>query len=54
MLIKYKMEGSLDSYPKLKALYAWLQQVKDSALSNSLNFSSPPFTFEEVVSEIPE
>ena len=51
MMLSAKDAGTLESKPKLVALYTWLQTVKATALAGSITFPVVPFTFEEVVTE---
>ena len=40
-----------ESTPKLVSSYDWLNQVVLSATNGSLDFNSPPYIFEEILSE---
>jgi hypothetical protein len=51
MMLSAKDAGTLESKPKLVALYTWLQTVKATALAGSITFPSVPYSFEEVVTE---
>ena len=51
LLLQTKEANTLDSKPKLVALYSWLQTVKATAIAGSVAFPPAPHTFEEVVSE---
>ena len=52
LLLQAKEAGTIMNKPKLTAVYQWLQEVKGTALAGSITFSSSPFTFEEVLSEV--
>jgi hypothetical protein len=51
LLLQAKEAGTLESKPRLVALYTWLQTVKAAAIAGGTEFPAPPFSFEEVVSE---
>lgn len=51
ILLQTKESGTLNSYPKLVAVYSWLQEVKQIALSSTDKFPQRPFSFEEVLAE---
>lgn len=51
LMLTAKEAGTLESKPKLVALYTWLQTIKATALAGSITFPSIPYSFEEVVSE---
>ena len=51
ILLQAKESGTLESRPKLAAVYGWLQEVKQLALSSTSKFPQRPFSFEEVLAE---
>lgn len=50
-LLKVKDQNALASYPKLVAVYTWLETVQAMAVAGQTTFPPAPHTFEEVVSE---
>tara|TARA_R110000868_G_scaffold55422_3_gene172223 strand:- start:1039 stop:1506 length:468 start_codon:yes stop_codon:yes gene_type:complete len=50
-LLQVKEANALASNPKLVAVYQWLQEVKAKAIATQIDFSEPPYTFEEVITE---
>jgi hypothetical protein len=50
-LLQAKESGTLESRPKLAAVYGWLQAVKQLALTSTSKFPQRPFSFEEVLAE---
>jgi hypothetical protein len=50
-LMQVKEADALASNPKLVAVYQWLQQVKAKAIATQTDFSEPPHTFEQVITE---
>jgi len=50
-LMQVKEADALASNPKLVAVYQWLQEVKAKAIATQTDFSEPPYTFEEVITE---
>ena len=52
LLLQAKETGTIADKPKLTAVYQWLQEVKATSLAGSITFTSAPFTFEEVLSEV--
>lgn len=51
LFLQTKEANALASKPKLVALYTWLQTVKATAVAGGTDFTAPPYSFEEVVSE---
>lgn len=50
-LLKVKEAGTISSYPKLAALYAWMETVQNMAVSGQIGFPPVPHTFAEVLAE---
>jgi len=50
-LLNIKEQGLLATKPKLVSLYEWFNTIEQKALSGELVFTTPPYTFEEVISE---
>lgn len=50
-LLKVKENFNLANYPKLIAVYEWMEQVQTMAVAGNNFFPSAPFTFEEVIRE---
>jgi len=51
-LLKAKEENAVANFPKLTALYGWMETVQGMAISGrAILFPTPPYTFEEVISE---
>jgi len=52
-LLKVKEQGeqALAAFPKLVALYTWMETVQGMAVAGQTMFPQPPHTFEEVISE---
>lgn len=51
ILLQAKESGTLESRPKLAAVYGWLQEVKQRALTGTSKFPQRPFSFEQVLAE---
>lgn len=50
-LLSVKEADKLAEYPKLAALYAWMETVQGMAVAGQTNFPPHPHTFEEVIAE---
>lgn len=50
-LLKVKERGATADYPKLVALYTWMETVQAMAVAGQTDFPPAPHTFEEVVAE---
>lgn len=46
-----KSTGSLESFPKLVAIYEWANKVKSDALAGISKFDAPPYSLVELFSE---
>lgn len=50
-LLKVKDANLVASYPKLTALYGWMETVQGMAVAGQTDFPPAPFTFEDVLAE---
>lgn len=50
-LLKAKEDNTVASFPKLTALYAWMEAVQGMAVAGRTFFPKTPHTFQEVVAE---
>ena len=50
-LLKARMENTVDSKPKLVAIYSWMETVESMAVAGNLDFPPAPYTFEEAILE---
>jgi hypothetical protein len=50
-LLKAKQDGTVADFPKLTALYVWMETVQAMAVSGQTFFPKAPHTFEEVIKE---
>ena len=50
-LFEAEKTGTLESKPKLVAVYTWMKTVKEMAKNGLTEFPPAPFTFEQVVHE---
>jgi hypothetical protein len=50
-LLKAKENNNLANYPKLVAVYNWMEIIQTMAISGNIDFPSTPYTFEEVIIE---
>lgn len=49
--LKIKESNNLTNYPKLTALYEWMEEIQNLAINGKIYFPKAPFSFEEVISE---
>ncbi len=50
-LLKAKETGTVADYPKLVALYDWMETVQQMAVSGNTFFPRAPYAFDEVIAE---
>jgi hypothetical protein len=50
-LLKAKETGTVADYPKLVALYDWMETVQQMAVSGNTFFPKAPYAFDEVIAE---
>lgn len=50
-LLKAKEENTVANFPKLVALYGWMETVQGMAVAGQTMFPPAPHTFEEVIAE---
>ena len=50
-LLTAKEAGTLETMPKLIAVYTWLKTVQGMAVAGQIAFPEPPYTFDEVLAE---
>lgn len=50
-LLKAKEANAVTNFPKLVALYTWMETVQGMAVAGQTDFPSAPYTFEEVLAE---
>ena len=50
-LLKAKEENTVANFPKLVALYTWMETVQGAAVAGQTMFPSCPHTFQEVMTE---
>jgi hypothetical protein len=50
-LLKAKEDGTVANFPKLAALYAWMETVQNMAVIGQTSFLRAPYSFEEVIKE---